>query len=373
MRLSILSVILAGAVLVLSATAGAHAHAEDKPFDHARLARRALEAHIVPSYARLGEATKALEDALRTACRAPAAAVPAAVASAYDRVVSRWGEVEHLGFGPAVVDNRGNRFFFFPDRRGIGARQVAKALAARDAALLDPAALGGSSVGLQSLSALDVVLFDPARKSIKDAAALDYRCRYALAIAGNLDRIARDILSEWSQPERYRKTWLAPGPGNAAYRNATETTMTLAKALLQGLERVRDERVGGPLSFGKTRRRMPAALQTSGRSLRLVAGNIDGLIDLYRNGGIEEAVRETFPPDPQDGRTARANLVEAEMKTARGIVLKLIGVPRPFDDKSTVSRLIAMGFPLKNARDQASGLLTEAAGLTLGFNASDGD
>jgi predicted lipoprotein len=299
--------------------------------------------------------------------------MPRAVSTAYDEVVAHWGAVEQINFGPATMDHRLDRFLFFPDRRGLGARQVAKALETRDATLLDAAALGGRSVGLQSLSALDIVLFDPMRKNIKDAAALDYRCRYALAIAGNLDRIARDILVEWSKPDGYRKTWLEPGPANTAYRKPIETTMALSKALLQGLERIRDERVGGPLGFGKQRRKMQAALATSGRTLLLVVGNIDGLIDLYRSGGIENAIREAQPREATERLPAMALLVENEMKTARGIAQKLVNTPKPFDDRASAQRLIAMGFPLKNARDQAMSLLTLTAGITLGFNASDGD
>src|SRR5262245_5500114 len=140
---SILSAMLAGALGIAAAAVDARAQAEGKPFDHAGLAQRALEGHIVPSYARLGAATKALEAALQVACTAPTAAVPRPVTAAYDEVVSRWGAVEHINSGPVAADNRLDRFHFFPDRRGLGARQVAKALETRDAALLDAAALGG--------------------------------------------------------------------------------------------------------------------------------------------------------------------------------------------------------------------------------------
>jgi predicted lipoprotein len=369
---SILSVTLVSALCVIGA-ADARAQSEHKPFDHVGLAQRALEGHIIPSYTRLGEATKALEAALQAACRAPAAAVPRAVATAYDEVVSRWGAVEQINFGPATAENRLDRFLFFPDRRGLGARQVAKALEIQDAAVLDATTLGARSVGLQSLSALDIVLFQPKRNRINDGAALDYRCRYALSIAGNLNRIARDILAEWSKPDGFRRTWLEPGPGNAAYQKPTETTMALSKALLQGLERLRDERVGGPLGFGKQRHKTQAALPMSGRTLLLIVGNIDGLINLYRNGGIEDAIRESHPGEAAEGLPAKVLLIENEMKTARGIAQQLVNAPKPFDDKATVQRLIAMGFPLRNARDQAMGLLTLTAGITLGFNASDGD
>jgi hypothetical protein len=48
-------------------------------------------------------------------------------------------------------------------------------------------------------------------------------------------------------------------------------------------------------------------------------------------------------------------------------------VPKPFDDPDITVRLISMGFPLKNARAQLTTLMAATAGLTLGFNSSDGD
>ena len=42
-------------------------------------------------------------------------------------------------------------------------------------------------------------------------------------------------------------------------------------------------------------------------------------------------------------------------------------------EPQTEAKLIAIGFPLKHARGATSRVLADAAGLSLGFNALDGD
>jgi hypothetical protein len=77
--------------------------------------------------------------------------------------------------------------------------------------------------------------------------------------------------------------------------------------------------------------------------------------------------------DDSDGIGAKAKLVASEMKTARGEVAGVVRIPSPFENATSSGRLISAGFPLKNARELAHGLLTTRANLSLGFNSSDGD
>ncbi len=60
--------------------------------------------------------------------------------------------------GPAREDNRFERLFFWPDRRGRGLRQVQGILAEEDETATDPATLYQKSVAVQGLLALDFVL-----------------------------------------------------------------------------------------------------------------------------------------------------------------------------------------------------------------------
>jgi uncharacterized protein len=358
---------------LMAMTAPAAAQEQTRPpFDHAGLARQVLERHIVPGYARFAEAAKKLALTLDRNCERPFGKPPKAVDADVRNLVDAWGRIEHINFGPVTLDNRLERILFFPDRRGLGARQVARALETREPAVADAATLAGRSVALQGLGALDIVLYGVGQADSKTPEQRAHRCAYARAIAANIAALAQAILDEWSAPDGYRQRWLNAGPGNSVFVKLSETTLALAKALNQGLERVRDERLGAALGLGKQRRKMPAVLDKGSLSLALVKADLDGLLELYEVGGMQQAIAPDMQDD-RDGIGAKAKLVAGEMKTARDGVAGLVRVPAPFENAATASRLISAGFPLKNARELAHELLTTRANLSLGFNSSDGD
>jgi predicted lipoprotein len=272
-----------------------------------------------------------------------------------------------------TVDNRLERILFFPDRRGLGGRQVARALETGEPAVTDAATLAGRSVALQGLGALDIVLYGVGQSDSKTPEQRAHRCAFARAIAANIAALAQVILDEWSASDGYRQHWLNAGPGDTVFVKPSETTLALAKVLNQGLERVRDERLGAALGLGKQRRKLPAVLDKGGLSLALIKADLDGLLDLYEVGGMRQAIAPPELKDDRDGIDAKAKLVASEMKTARDEVAGVVRVQSPFEHAPTVSRLISAGFPLKNARELAHEVLTTRANLSLGFNSSDGD
>ncbi len=345
-----------------------------KPFDHATLARQALEKHIVPGYKNLVNAAKGLSQEMDRYCaKPPSPKPPRSVDRAFDAFVTAWGRVEHINFGPITQENRLERILFFPDRRGLGARQVARALQKRDPGVTDAQVLASKSVALQGIGALEIVLFGERGKADDNAEARTHRCGFARAVAANLLRLSQEVLDGWTREDGFRHTWLNPGAGNPLFVKPSEVTQVLAKSVDQGLERIRDERVAGPLAFGKQRRRLPAVLEKSNHTFRLTTANLEGLRDLYTTGGIQKAIVATESVDGIASVPDNAALVLNEINTALKIARRLIGVPRPFDNSDITRRLIAMGFPLKNARTQLTILMAATAGLTLGFNSSDGD
>jgi uncharacterized protein len=367
---------IAGALLGLTAcllSLPADGQDAPRPFDHAGLARQALERHIVPSYSRLAEASKKLSQTLERHCARPLSRRPKVVDVAYGELVVAWGRVEHINFGPVTTDNRLERILFFPDRRGLGGRQIARALEARDPAVTDASVLAARSVALQGLGALDIVLYGVATSASSTPEQRAHRCAYASAIAANIASLTRAILDEWSAPDGYGHSWRSAGPGNSVFFKPSETTLALAKAFNQGLERVRDERLGAALGLNRQRRKMPAVLDKSGLSLTLAKANIDGLLELYELGGMHRAIAPPDRPDDPDGVAAKARLVASELASARDVVAASTKVHSPFDHAPTSRRLTSVGFPLKNARELALEVLTLTANLTLGFNSSDGD
>lgn len=342
-------------------------------FDHAGLAREALEKHIRPGYAALSEAARALAKSLDGYCARQTAERRRSVDRAFDGLVTAWGRIEHIRFGPVTIENRLERLFFWPDRRGLGARQIEQTLRARDPEAADPEKLAAKRIAIQGLGALEVALFDaPAAKSATEADRV-YRCIYAKAIAGNVANIASAIHKEWTAPDLYVRHWLAPGEGNPHYLKPSETTLALAKSLDNGLERVRDEWIAGPLGFGPTRRRLTPVLSKSRRTLRYMRAGLDGIHHLYLAAGMHKAIVDTAAAHPQVTVPLNAKLVLSEIETARTGVQRLVRQGKPFDADAMMQPFVAIGFPLRNARQHLTALLGLTAGISMGFNATDGD
>lgn len=360
-------------VALVASTVQASGFETSKPFDHAGLARQALEKHVVPGYEKLASAATGLSQAIDRHCAQPSRTLPKYVTKAFDDFVVAWGRVEHINFGPITKENRKEKLLFFPDRRGLGARQVTRSLQTRDPDVTDVNKLASKSVALQGLGALEIVLFRDAGSKPETPEAQKHRCQFARAISGNLANRTQQMRDEWKLEDGFRHHFLNPGPGNPLFFKPSEVTQVLAKSLDQGLERIREERIAGPLGLGKQRRRLAAVLERSGRTFRLTVANLEGLRDLYTAGGMQNAILATDRAKGVASLPASSRLVLNELNTAHKIAKKVVGVSKPFDDPGIPSQLIAMGFPLKNARGQLTVLMAATAGLTLGFNSSDGD
>jgi uncharacterized protein len=359
------------AALVAWSVAGCAVRAQEPAtFDHVGLARQALAKHIRPGYAALVSAAERLTKALDGYCARRTSEQQRSMERAFDGLVTAWGRIEHIRFGPVTEANRLERIFFWPDRRGLGARQVAQTLRARDADALDPTKLAEKRVAIQGLAALEIALFDAPPKEPEERI---YRCAYAKAISANIASISAVVLAEWTGPDRYVRHWLNPGEGNPHFLKPSETTLSLAKALDNGLERVRDEWIAGPIGFGPQRRRLTPVLSKSARTLKYIQAGLGGLHDLYTIAGIHKAIADTSSAYPDVTVPLNAKLVEREIATARDQIDRLVRQGKPFNPDAMMQPLVAIGFPLKNAREQAIALLGLTAGISIGFNASDGD
>ena len=359
----------AAVFVALVLATGAPRAAVAEQFDHAGLARSVLNAHIRPGYARLVLAATNMKKALATSCLPQTKAAKSARNSAFDRLIDAWGRIEHIQFGPITRETRLERILFWQDRRGRGARQVEQVIANRDQSVLDVNLLANRSVALQGIGALESVLYKEPT-AFADPSSARFRCSYGQAIATNLATIAAQLQFDWSDNGDYAKLWLSAGPGNPQFLSPSETTLALAKAFDHGIERIRDTRIAGPLGLNQQRVRTPAVLSTSGRTIRLITANIEGIRELYIAGGLQRAITAT---NANESDKSRAKLVADELNTALKIARSLAPVANPFAQGKTAQPLVAMGFPLKNARDQAAVLLASTAGLSMGFNASDGD
>lgn len=337
-------------------------------FDHAGLARQTLESHIRPGYEQQLAAARKLETVLGTFCAAPPGRDLKLVKEAFAGAVLAWSRIEHLRFGPIMKQARHARMVYWPDRKGIGRKQVARALRKRDTSVLARETLQGKSVALQGFGALEYILYAKGHELLsRPGPDRNHRCSFMRAIAANIVHISREVLGQWSDAGGYAATFLQPGPDNPVYLEPREVTLEIAKSFLVGLELVRDIRIAGPLGLQrKSKRRRRAAFERSGLSTRVIAAMMQGLTGLYEKAGLMQRI------GAHEAGMDKAILFDLaySLKLLRAISLPMKDAAQ---DPGAHGALIAIGFPLKNAREQASRILADGAGLALGFNALDGD
>ena len=141
-------------------------------------------------------------------------------AKAFRPTTDAWSYAEIIRFGPITEQNRLERMLFWPDRKGIGLKQVQATLAAKDATAADPAQLPAKSVAMQGLGALEFVLFGTGAEALATAGD-PYRCRYGAAIAGQYRDDRRRCRRGLGQGRRLRRAMGAiRGPATRSTRPA---------------------------------------------------------------------------------------------------------------------------------------------------------
>ncbi|WP_144641122.1 imelysin family protein [Bordetella genomosp. 13] len=330
------------------------------------LGQRLAEGYARPAFAAFEAATQGLQARLKDWCAGGDAETARRVSAAFGDTVQAWTGVEFLRFGPLVQGNRYERLAFWPDPRGVVLRQVQETLAKQDEALLAPGALASRSVAVQGLPALEFVLYrDGGVLQSRDAPGFAYECRYARAIAANTGAVAAELVQAWSPQGDFGRQFASPAAANDLYRNGQEVAAEAVKALSTGLQFARDVKLlpvlGNTPADAKPRR---AAFWRSGLTVPSMMAGLDGL------GAWTGHLTEALPPDARwTGHAVRDELgrVRQALSEVSQPIEQAAGdaaARQPF----TLATLV-----LKNAKDIVDQDFAAAYGVSIGFNALDGD
>ncbi|MCA1490968.1 imelysin family protein [Sinorhizobium alkalisoli] len=366
-------------VLLNLAIAGAPAAAQEgeaplpRVLDEAALPgvmARAVDDFILPGYRDLSQSTAALAQAGGALCEAPSVAILDAARSAFTDVVGKWSAVEIIRLGPALEQNRFERFLFYPDRKSTGLKQVQAILAKGDESATDIESLRIKSVAVQGLGALEYVLYGTGSEALSGGEG-GFRCRYGRAIATNLETIARELLAAWESPDGIQAAWKRPGPDNPLFRDDREAATELLGILVHSVEMVKDQRLrpfyAGTVD-GRPGRNNPklAIYWRSGNTMASLSANFRGLQALFNLAGMENLL-------PADSRSI-AGSVDFLLKTLARAADRVDG---PIDAALADGRRRAtLDFIALNTADLLDRLNRDfggAIGLGAGFSFADGD
>lgn len=327
---------------------------------------QAIDGFIRPGYERYREATAAMMASNKALCDSPSQPTLDAARQSFGAAVDAWSAIEIIRFGPVSEQNRLERTLFWPDRKGTGLKQVQAALASEDASATQPESLAQKSVAMQGLGALEFVLFGTGAEELATANAA-YRCDYGMAIAGNLDAIAGELVAGWAAADGFAAQWANPGPDNPLYRDGTEAVTELVGVFIEGLELVRDVRINGFLSRREEADRPRQALfWRSGKTIDAIAANLGGMRALFVASRLGEAL------SPGEGWLAGSALGQFDnaAATATTIDAPIEGVLADPERRQQLEHLRLITSSLSELfGTRISGDL----GITAGFSSLDGD
>jgi predicted lipoprotein len=193
----------------------------------------------------------------------------------------------------------------------------------------------------------------------------DYRCRLALSIVANLNRIAIEALEGW------RSTWASlirePGPDNPVYRTHKEAMTEVLKAILTGLEQMRDHRLRPALGeTAEQARAGRAPYNASGQALPYLRASAEALQEFVVASGILSLV-------PEDKGWIENSVAFEFANLKRALDAAGPDLEAALADTGKYQKLAYAEIVLQSLHDLFQRQLAPAAGLTQGFNSLDGD
>ena len=302
----------------------------------------------------------ALEDAMTGLCATPSDETFATARLAFADAATAYGRIESVRIGPLMEDNRSDRLLFWPDRRGIGLRQVQAALATEDASATALDTLQQKSVAQQGFGALEFVLFGTGAETL--ATGSEYRCAYGATIAANISIIANDLVAGWADPEGIATHLTAPDPSYIDYRTQTEALEGIVGLVAHGVETVRDARL---LSFisrdGSAPNPKQALFWRANLTFAMIRANLEGMAQLVRLSGI-----------------AAGTDLETEIETAFAdafTALDALSLPvsEAVTDPGHMAALESLVTATQTLQTLIGEKLSASLGLSVGFSSLDGD
>ena len=366
---------LAPFAVAVIAGSGAPAWSDDASADPAAVANALVEHYVLPGHRALAEATAAFETAAADFCRSPGESGLAATQSAFHAAADAWLAVEPLHFGPMELLMRSPRMYFWPDPTGRVAQDVAEFVAEGDATVLAENRFQAAPVSLQGLPAAEVLMFDEASRAslLAGDEAGEIRCALLQAIAANVRKIGAGLLADWQSGEQpFTAVIAAPGPENPYFASQEDVTVAFLKAVNHALRLALDTRLkpvlGPDMASARSER---AEARRSGRSMRNIVAGIEAAQAIYLGAGGKglDSLAAARGTDAKIAPLLR-KAFSMTLETATGIDAPL---PRAALDPALRPKLKELATQLQALRQLVGTRLAAALGLSVGFNALDGD
>lgn len=326
----------------------------------------AIDDAIRPGYRAFSDAAR--EEVLKvdTLCDDPGDIQLQEAQEGFGDLVSAFGEIEFIRFGPIREENRLERILFFPDPRGVTRRQIEQLLAEEADNALRAETLAQKSVAVQGLPALEFVLFGEGSETLTGADAT-YRCAYGKAITQNLKDMAEAIDAAWADDSGIYQRLTEPGADDPAYRDASDSLGEIVAVFTDGLEIIRDQRIQPALDEdGAPIKNHLFLFNRSSSALTALEADFAGLKTLFDAADFGELLSDD-----------QAYLEDSIGLEFDQIGSTLAGIKAPLADaaagEESRGKLDYVMIAAGSLRSQFENQLAGSLGLSTGFSSLDGD
>ncbi len=333
----------------------------------AAVVSQAVDGFIRPAYRAFRDRTLALVGDVDNLCKNPNADTLNGARDSFRRAVGTWSQAEIIRFGPITEENRLDRILFFPDRKGLGLRQIQAALTQKIPDITDPAKLAGKSVAIQGFGALEFVLFGTDSDALANPGGA-FRCAYGRAIAANLANISNAVDKAWSDRDGFAARWVSPNADNPLYRTPDESLSELIGVFVDGLEWMRDVRING--FFGEKQEEdkpKQAVYWRSGATLAAIGANLSGLSSLLEASNLEAVLPADSAWIEDSARFEFGNAVHAANDLDSRPVADIL------NDGKARSRLSYLRLVTSSLSEIFGTRISQVLSLSTGFSSLDGD
>ena len=166
-----------------------------------------LEQIVIPAYRHLFQSAVALNQQAIKSCKQPSDVSLNNLRDRFSSYVNSWMSIEFFRNGPAKYLFRQNRIQYWPDKHNVVGRQLRSLLTDQNASLLDHSKFTQLSVGVQGVTALELLFYgEKAFDSFTNInIAGQFRCQFIQAISYNQQVISEGLIDDWiRQGDGYR-------------------------------------------------------------------------------------------------------------------------------------------------------------------------
>ena len=166
-----------------------------------------LEQIVIPAYRHLFQSAVALNQQAIKSCKQPSDVSLNNLRDRFSSYVNSWMSIEFFRNGPAKYLFRQNRIQYWPDKHNVVGRQLRSLLTDQNASLLDHSKFTQLSVGVQGVTALELLFYGEKAFDLftNINIAGQFRCQFIQAISYNQQVISEDLIDDWiRQGDGYR-------------------------------------------------------------------------------------------------------------------------------------------------------------------------